>query len=130
MNPTECTGYPSVDSPTLWLILWGKIAYNRPIIVATTANGLLVRGGHGGVGACICLSTDRPRADALLFWFREGIGIPLGVALPLGFEPRLDGLTVRCTASYARGERFVLVLLAVPFTQSKGFAGGSSLAVL
>ena len=26
------------------------------------------------------------------------------VALPLGFEPRLDGLTVRCTASYARGE--------------------------
>ena len=32
------------------------------------------------------------------------MGYPLWVALPLGFEPRLDGLTVRCTASYARGD--------------------------
>ena len=38
-----------------------------------------------------------------VFW--RGVGYPCGVALPLGLEPRLDGLTVRCTASYARGEK-------------------------
>ena len=67
-------------------------------------------GGHGGVRGCMCLSTNQPRADALFLGVWEGCGIPLWVALPLGLEPRLDGLTVRCTASYARGDWFVRVL--------------------